>query len=909
MSRRGYPPALFFYPPQFILVYNVNMKKKKLTIGILAHVDAGKTTLAEALLYETGAIRKLGRVDHGDSFLDTDAQERERGITIFSKQAELEFPGAEVMLMDTPGHVDFSTEAERVMGVLDYGILVISGKDGVQGHTATLWKLLEKYKIPTFIFVNKMDLVGTDKTGLMTELKGLLDDGCVECEAAYEELAMCDERLLDELLKTGELRDESIAKAIAERKIFPCCFGSALKSEGVSGLISLMDRFMLESGRDSEKNGSELETGVYKITRDRQGERLTHMKILNGSLRVRDEINGEKINQIRVYSGEKFRRVDVAEPGMICAVTGLSKSRIEGEAVLEPVLTYGMILPESVSEHEAYLKIKQLEEEDPLLDILWHEHLKEIQIKVMGEIQLEVLQNLIATRYGIDVKFGEGRIAYKETIGEAVTGSGHFEPLRHYAEVHLLMEPLERGSGMEYGTKCSHEEPGINWQRLIRTHLSEREHVGTLTGAPVTDLKISVLGGRAHDRHTEGGDFRQATYRAVRQGLRKALAAGHMILLEPWYEFELELPQEMVGRAMSDVQRMGGEFRTPRLSGTEGSGVAAVLSGRAPVSEMKDYITEVASYTKGYGRLTCSPCGYDVCHNSDEIVAASGYDADSDMANTADSVFCSNGVGYNVAWDEADAMMHMALGHKGVTGSGNVDEVGDSINSGGGINSGGELKAVEDEELQRIFERTFTSRGGKSKSERRRSRIEARELDSEESRKRKPKETEALRKYLLVDGYNVIFGWDELKELAKVNIDGAREALIDILCNYRGVRECEVIAVFDAYRVKGGESRTETHENITVVYTGEAETADTYIERMTYELSDVTKNHVRVVTSDRLEQLIITGNNAHKVSVDDFKAEVEQVNVEISERLARLARQNEIKNSNKPFEVLDNKQI
>lgn len=868
-------------------------------------MDAGKTTLSEALLYETGAIRKLGRVDHGDSFLDTDAQERERGITIFSKQAELEFPGSEVMLIDTPGHVDFSTEAERVMGILDYGILVISGKDGVQGHTATLWKLLENYEIPTFIFVNKMDLNGTDKTGLMAELKGLLDDGCVECEAPHEELAMCDERLLDELLKTGKLRDESVAKAIAERNIFPCCFGSALKTEGMEKLISIMDRYMLESGRDSKKTGSELETRVYKITRDKQGERLTHMKILNGSLRVRDEINGEKVNQIRVYSGEKFRRVDVAEPGMVCAVTGLSNSRIEGEPILEPVLTYGMILPESVSEHEAYLKIKQLEEEDPLLEILWHEHLKEIQIKVMGEVQLEVLQNLIATRYGIDVKFGEGRIAYKETIGEAVTGSGHFEPFKHYAEVHLLMEPLVRGSGMGYGTGCSHDDLDVSLQRLIRTHLSEREHVGTLTGSPVTDIKISILGGRAHDRYTEGGDFRQATYRAVRQGLRKALEAGHMILLEPWYEFELELPQEMVGRAMSDVQRMGGEFRTPRLSrlsSTEGSGVVAVLSGRAPVSEMKDYITEVASYTKGYGRLTCSPCGYDLCHNSDEIVAASGYDADSDVTNTADSVFCSNGAGYNVAWNEADAMMHVALRQDGVTGIGNAYEAHGSINSGSGV------REVEDEELQRIFERTFASRAGKNKSERNRLRIEAKELDTEESRKRKPKKTEVLRKYLLVDGYNVIFGWDELKELAKVNIDGAREALIDILNNYRGVRECEVIAVFDAYRVKGGEGRTETHENITVVYTGEAETADTYIERMTYELSDATKNHVRVVTSDRLEQLIITGNNAYKVNVDEFKAEVEQVNVEISERLARLARRNKIENPNKPFEVLDTEQ-
>ncbi len=872
------------------------MRKKKLTIGIFAHVDAGKTTLSEALLYETGTIISRGRVDHGDSFLDTDIQERQRGITIFSKQAELEFPGADVMLIDTPGHVDFSTEAERVLRVLDYGVLVISGKDGVQGHTLTLWKLLDKYRIPTFIFVNKMDLSGTDRTALMEELRGSLDDCCVEIAAAVdEELAMCDEQLLDELLKTGELRDESIAKAIAERKIFPCCFGSALKSEGVVELISCMDRYMLENAGDSGRKGTEPEIRIYKITRDRHGERLTHMKIINGKLRVRDEINGEKVNQIRIYSGDKFRRVDVAEAGMICAVTGLSKSNIEGETVLEPVLTYGIILPEGVSGHEAYLKIKPLEEEDPLLGIQWHEQLKEIRIKVMGEVQLEVLQNLISARYGIDVKFGEGQIAYKETISEPVTGSGHFEPLRHYAEVHLLMEPGARGSGIRYGAGCSHDELDINRQRLIRTHLSEREHIGTLTGSPVTDIKISIAGGRAHHRHTDGGDFRQATYRAVRQGLRKALASGQVILLEPWYEFDLELPQEMVGRAMADVQKMGGEFGAPEIRSSEGTGAVAVLSGKAPVSEMKGYITEVASYTKGYGRLTCSPCGYHVCHNTAEIVSTCGYDADSDAENTADSVFCSNGAGYNVPWNEADEMMHVTLRRDDAVSRETVHDAG----TGAG--------KADDRELQRIFERTFGSREGREKSGRRKPRIEARELDSEESRKRKLAEAEVLHKYLLVDGYNVIFAWDELKGLAEVNLDGARRALIDILCNYRGARECDVIVVFDAYRVKGGEGSIETHDNISVVYTREAETADTYIERATYELSDTSRNHVRVVTSDRLEQLIITGNNAHKVSVDDFKAEVEQVNGEISEKLARLARQNEIESPDKPFEILQTK--
>lgn len=853
---------------------------KQLVVGILAHVDAGKTTLSEAMLYIAGAIRSLGRVDHRDAFLDTDSQERARGITIFSKQAEFRFEDMRVQLLDTPGHVDFSTEMERTLQVLDYAFLVISGKDGVQGHTATLWKLLKKYEIPTFLFINKMDLEGTDKEALMENLKLKLSDGCIDfsdIEAAAEEIAMCDEALLDEFLETGSIDKEKLPEEIRRRKIFPCFFGSALKLTGVEEFLKGVCEYTM---------AAEYEKGfgarVYKITRDNQGNRLTHMKITGGSLQVRDEFDEEKINQIRIYSGSKFQTKDQVNAGEICAVTGLTKTfagqglgceKAKQDAMLKPVLIYGVVLPPEQDVHQAYLRLRQLEEEDPELHIVWNQQLKEIQIQLMGEVQLEILQTVIKERFGMEVSFTAGRISYKETIKAPVTGAGHFEPLRHYAEVHLLLEPGRPGTGMVFDSSCSQDTLDLNWQRLIMTHLMEREHPGVLTGSPITDMKITILNGKAHLKHTEGGDFRQATYRAIRQGLRKA----ETVLLEPWYEYRLEVPTEMIGRAMADIQKMGGSFGTPQTMND-----ISVLEGKAPVSEMKDYPLEVTSYTKGHGRLICNVCGYEPCHNQEDAVAAVGYDPDRDIENPADSVFCEHGAGFNVKWDEADEHMHVSNGY--IQDNGELRPAA-AVSRTASRYTG---TLAEDKELDRIFERTF--RKSEEKKMVPKKRIESK------TKVYRPVVREVLPEYLLVDGYNIIFAWDELKELAKVNIDGAREALIEVLNNYQGYKKCNIIAVFDAYKVKGGVRREERHGNIDVVFTKEAETADTYIERTTHEMKG--KYQVRVATSDRLEQMIIMGNDAFKVSAKEFKAEIEHANAEISAFLEEYNRRARMNNRN-----------
>ncbi len=859
---------------------------KHINIALLAHVDAGKTTLSEALLYTAGAIRKLGRVDHGSAFLDTDAQERARGITIFSKQAQLQYGDMEIMLLDTPGHVDFSAEMERTLQVLDYGVLVISGKDGVQGHTGTLWKLLKKHKIPTFLFLNKMDLEGTDRKALMEELKRTLDEGCVDFstkEGFAEQAAMCDEALLEEYLETDDVKQESISRCVKERKLFPCYFGSALKLEGIEALLQGLSDFIQEPSYPAEFGAR-----VYKITRDSQGNRLTHMKITGGALQVKDfltkEKDGEKADQLRIYSGEKFKTQETVTAGSICAVKGpertyagqaLGCETARWEAVLEPVLTYRVGLSEGTDPHSALLKLKQLEEEDPQLHIVWNQQLKEIQLQLMGEVQLEILTNIIAQRFGLAVTFGTGQIAYKETIAEPVVGAGHFEPLRHYAEVHLLLEPGARGSGVILNTACSEDVLDRNWQRLILTHLAEKDHLGALTGSPVTDVKITLLTGKAHLKHTEGGDFRQATYRAVRQGLRKAVP----VLLEPWYEFQLEVPADLVGRAMSDIQKMGGSFETPQAVGD-----ASLFQGKAPVSEMKDYAIEVASYTKGRGRLSLAVSGYEPCHDTERVVAAIGYDPDRDVENTADSVFCEHGAGFNVKWDEVEEHLHLDSGWQSSSGQRDAEDlqkrmptvsVSSSRRGYGGTSQ-------EDQELGRIFERTYGAGAAKQKKS-----IPGKTVEAEKKQV-SIKPAEILPEYLLVDGYNIIFAWDELKALAKISLDAAREALIEILSNYQGYRKCRIIAVFDAYKVKGGERRFETHDNIDVVYTKEAETADTYIEKATYEMAK--KYRVRVATSDNLEQMIILGNGAFKVSAKEFQAEIEQTNAEITAFLTEYNR-------------------
>lgn len=849
---------------------------KRITLGILAHVDSGKTTLSEAMLYCSGNINKLGRVDRKDSFLDTFYLERSRGITIFSKQAMLSYKDTCFTLLDTPGHIDFSAETERTLQVLDYAILVVSGSDGVQSHTLTLFKLLEKYNVPCFIFVNKTDLPGFDSEVVFNQLKTKLSDKCAEYsknkEEFYESLALCDEELLNSYSENEKLSENEILNAIKKRKAFVCFSGSALKLEGVEDFLS-----GLYSLTYQENYPEEFGAKVYKISQDEKGNRLTHMKITGGVLRVRDAVesdknrDNEKVNQIRIYSGERFSAVEEATAGTICAVTGISFAK-SGDGlgfeknsalpVLEPVLTYRVELPEGADVNSALKKMKILEEEDPQLKVVWDERLKEIQIQLMGDIQLEILKEIIRERFDLEVEFGKGNINYKETIEETVEGVGHFEPLRHYAEVHLILKPKERNSGLSFKTDCKEDLLDKNWQRLILTHLYEKTHIGVLTGSPITDMEIILASGRAHEKHTEGGDFRQATYRAVRHGLRSAKS----VLLEPIYEFSLEIPNDNVGRAISDIQRMSGEFEAPEIIGD-----TTVINGRAPVSTMSDYSREVLQYTHGAGKLICSFCGYDICHNTEEVIQSRGYEPDSDIDNTADSVFCSHGAGYNVNWSEVKSHMHLPS----VLSQPKPVNIEIAPRTASKSSKPKDAYAL-DKELMELYEKMF----GKiePKNYNRVSSFHEKSPVKKETYKRKDTKKFEGEEYLLVDGYNVIFAWDELRELSRDNIEGARNMLIEILSNYQGYKKCEVILVFDAYKVKGNRE-VEKVGNINIVYTKEAETADMYIEKVSHKLA---KNHrVRVVTSDALEQLIILGSGALRVSSRMFYEEILETQAEI----------------------------
>lgn len=844
---------------------------KRIVAGILAHVDSGKTTLSEAMLYHTGTIRKPGRVDHRNTYLDTDRIERERGITIFSKQAIIKLDNAEITLLDTPGHADFSTETERVLQILDCAILVISGTDGVQSHTETLWRLLTRYSIPVFIFINKTDMPGIDRKNIIIDPKNKLDYRCVDFENSdkdllYEELAECDESIMQYYLDNGNVREKDILNAVRSRELFPCCFGSALKLNGIESFMETFCRYA-PSSPNSESFGAK----VFKITEDESGNRLTHLKITGGSLKVRSAVHGvsqdkkdweEKINQIRIYSGEKFITANEVYSGIVCAVTGLTKT-YSGEGLgmeadsddplLEPVLTYSVKLPDGTDPHAVIKKLRKLEEEDPQLHIIWNEQHKEIHIQLMGEIQLEILKNIIYERFDINVQFGPGSIAYKETIANKVEGVGHYEPLRHYAEVHLILEPLKRGSGLIFSTDCREDLLNKNWQRLIISHLKEKTHIGVLTGSPITDMRITLVSGRAHAKHTEGGDFRQATYRAVRHGLKCA----ESILLEPWYSFKIELPSENTGRALSDIQQMNGSFETPASNGE-----LTVISGSAPVASIRDYQNEIKAYTRGKGKIYLSFKGYEPCVNSERVIDEIGYNSDSDTENTADSVFCSHGSGHVVKWNEVYDNMHLERYLKIHDSSSDIDILKKTETYYSRI--------TDDKELMEIFERTYGPV--------RRDKIQAfkrRRKNTAETDNKKIKPVLKGPEYLLVDGYNIIFAWDNLKGIAKNNLDLARSQLINILCNYQAFKQCELILVFDAYKVKGNTGEIEKIHNISVVYTKEAETADMYIQKATSQIGKDRK--VRVATSDGMEQLIILGNGAYRVSASEFYEEVKTV--------------------------------
>ena len=856
----------------------------KLVVGILAHVDAGKTTLSEALLYRSGVLRRLGRVDHGDAFLDTDAMERERGITIFAKQAVLPVGERELTLLDTPGHVDFSAEAERTLRVLDCAVLVISGTDGIQGHTRTLWQLLERYGVPVFLFVNKMDLPGADREEVLSQLRRRLSPGCVDFGSAAleEDAAVCDEGVLERYLETGRLERNDLVEMIRRRQVFPCFFGSALKLEGVDALLEGLAEY-----GPVPTYPAEFGARVFKVSRDGQGTRLTHLKVTGGTLHVKDLISSrreglpeaqvweEKADQLRIYSGAKFRPVEEAPAGTVCAVTGLSHT-VPGmglgweqdwtSPVLEPVLACRLELTDGTDPHTAMKYLRELEEEDPQLRVSWNEAAREIRVQLMGEVQLEVLRRVLQDRFGLEAAFGEGSIVYRETIAAPVEGIGHFEPLRHYAEVHLLMEPGERGSGLVFATACPEDQLEGNWQRLVLTHLAERAHPGVLTGSPITDMKITLVAGRAHVKHTEGGDFRQATYRAVRQGLMQA----ESVLLEPWYDFRLEVPADQVGRAMSDLQRMGGETQLPLTEGEE-----TVLTGSVPVAAFRGYAREVAAYTRGRGHLSCVPGGYRPCADAEAVIAASGYDPERDVDNPPDSVFCAHGGGYTVKWDQVPAMAHVDSGLRLGAAQEPEPQPGPAVRRpvSGGVE--------QDEELRAIFERTYGPIRRQVPQPMRPPRRPA--AQESEAEKRAIRERFRGEEYLLVDGYNIIFAWDELKAIARDSLDAARKSLCDLLCNYQGYRKCHVILVFDAYKVKGGQGSVEKYHNIHVVYTREAETADAYIERATYEIGR--EHRVKVATSDGPEQLIILGHGALRLSATAFRQEVEQVQGEIAAAL------------------------
>ena len=870
---------------------------KHLVIGTVAHVDAGKTTLTEGLLFESGQIRKAGRVDKGDAFLDTDLMEKERGITIFSKQAVFSYEDMKVTLIDTPGHVDFSAEMERALQVLDAALLVISSADGVTGHTRTVWRLLEQYGIPTILFINKMDQPQAEKEKLLAEVKKELSDGCVDFsslsggllgadEETLENIAMCEESVLEAFLETGAVEEQAVQQLIQERKLFPCFFGSALKMEGVQELLEGIRSYVLPP-----RYGTEFGARVYKIARDEQGSRLTYMKITGGSLKVKEllsiktaeETFEEKINQIRLYSGTKYELMQEAEAGTVCAVTGLEHT-FPGQGLgaeektqlplLEPVLSYQLLLPEGADAGRELPRLFQLAEEIPELQLSWEEEKREILVKLMGEVQIQILQRTILDRLGLEVSFGPGTIVYKETIADTVEGVGHFEPLRHYAEVHLILEPLERGSGMQFESDCSEDELDRNWQRLVLTHLKERQHRGVLTGSVITDMKITLAAGKAHLKHTEGGDFRQAVYRGVRQGLMQA----ESVLLEPYYEFCLEVPDTMIGRAMTDLDRMCAMKSQPEVYDGK-----AVLRGSAPVSLMQGYQKDVTSYTKGQGRLTCIVKGYDVCHNTEEVLEQIGYDCERDMRNPSGSVFCAHGAGFVVPWDEVKDHMHLpsVLTEKKIL---TEEEIMERARKRAGNGRGSvEDVVIGTEEIDAILQKTFyanqksgfiphkgisgkrTKAAGAAGSG-----MTGAGTITAETRVYKPREKKP--EYLLVDGYNIIFAWEELKELAKVNLDGARGRLLDILCNYQGIRGCELIAVFDAYRLEGHPEETLDYHNIHVVYTKEAETADRYIERFAHENGK--KYQVSVATSDGLEQIIIRGAGCALISARELEEEV-----------------------------------
>ena len=937
---------------------------KYVCVGLLAHVDAGKTTLSEAILYTTGTTRKLGRVDNRDAYLDTYALERERGITIFSKQAVCQLGDTTVTLLDTPGHVDFSAEMERTLQVLDYAVLVISGADGVQGHTETLWSLLKRYQVPTFLFINKMDQPGTDREALLSELQKRLSESCVDFallddadaevpEEVWETIAMSDEELLERYLESGSIAEEDIRRLIRQRKLFPCYFGSALKLQGVEELLAGLERWMSEemfagtegwhvvqqeradagSPERTETGASDAAFGakVFKISRDEQGSRLTHLKITSGSLKVKDFLQEkgkepEKVNQIRIYSGTKYETVNEAVPGMICAVTGPLNTypgqgigtEAESELpVLEPVLTYRVELPEECDAHKMLADLKQLEEEEPELHITWNEQAQEIQVQVMGEVQIEVLKSLVAERFGVEIRLDAGSIVYKETITATVEGVGHFEPLRHYAEVHLLMEPGEPGSGLQFSARCSEDFLDRNWQRLILTHLEEKRHRGVLTGSEITDMQITLIAGRAHQKHTEGGDFRQATYRAVRQGLCEAAAEGCVQILEPYYAFKLEVPSEYVGRAMTDLERMKGTFEPPEVDGEN-----MVLSGVVPVATMQNYQREVVSYTKGRGRLSCVLQGYFPCHNAVEVVENTRYEAELDLADPTGSVFCAHGAGFVVPWYEVKHYMHIQtgipvlgeeacaddegngwnaagaggasdasgwVGSAGNTGAGFGRQSGTSASQTGtrdsraGSGSASSSFGADEKELEAIFTRTY----GESK---RKLSYDSgpRQVVYDPGKYGRAKKEEPVEEYLLVDGYNILYAWDELRELMKVTLDGARHRLMDMLCNYQGYRKYNLIVVFDAYKVAGGVGRAQDYHNIHVVYTKEAETADQYIEKFAHDMGK--KHRVTVATSDGLEQVIIRSQGCLLMSANDLEEDMERVSRQIEEDRGNLVK-------------------
>ena len=855
-----------------------NTGKRVLNVGLLAHVDAGKTTLSESILYQSGAIRYLGRVDHQDAFLDTDEMERERGITIFSKQAVLTWKDTEITLLDTPGHVDFSAEMERVLQVLDCAVLVISGADGVQGHTETLWKLLTRYGIPVFLFVNKMDQEGTDCGKLLAELKSRFSEGCIDfgrvetgAEEVIEEIAVCDEQTMEEYLEKGSVAAASIRRLVADRKIFPCYFGSALHLQGVEELMNGICTYQMQKEYPAVFGAK-----VYKIARDGQGNRLTYLKVTGGTLKVKDVIgeNGDKVNQIRVYSGEKYELLSEADAGKVCAVTGLAET-YPGQGlgaekdselpILEPVLTYRIILPDDCNVHTMLRDLKLLEEEEPELHVVWIEKSQEIHVQLMGDVQIEILQRIIKERFGVLVEFGEGSIVYKETIAAPVEGVGHFEPLRHYAEVHLRLEPGERGSGIQFDSECSEDVLDRNWQRLVLTHLEEKEHKGVLTGSVITDMKITLTSGKAHLKHTEGGDFRQATYRAVRQGLKKA----ESVLLEPYYEFRIELPSENVGRAMTDIQNRFGKFEAP-----ETLGEMTVLTGIAPVSTLSGYQKDVIAYTGGRGRISLTLKGYDLCHNQEEVVAARGYDSELDLANPTGSVFCAHGAGFVVDWDEVEEYMHMER-TLDQTGEEGLAEVTLPKRRHSSIE-------LTQEELDAIYVRTPDP----VKQNHGQVTVCAKEKDREPGSaytdpkwERRRREKEGRQEYLLVDGYNIIFSWEELRELSEKDIGAARGKLADILSNYQGYRKCTLILVYDAYKVEGNPGEVMKYHNIYIVYTKEAETADQYIEKTVRRIAKDAA--VTVATSDGLEQVIILGQGANRMSAPGLKEEIERTLAEV----------------------------